>query len=171
MTKQLKEDNTECLKKSYLLIGFGQNQDCESENHIVRVTVRMRWETGKHLPCHTNLQSTLRRRRDNNRPHDIPECFAMVGSDHKQAALAPFECSLIVQSKTPHNITETLLKPACIKLTCVDHRWRTSLCVCTWCVSCDNRFLIGKNRSERKSRMPYPGWAGIINQSVLSYYN
>lgn len=47
----------------------------------------------------------------------ITESFARAGSGHKQATVAPFECSLLfAQDKKPHNIGEMIIKLTCIKM-------------------------------------------------------
>uniref|UniRef100_A0A3B1IGG6 Uncharacterized protein n=1 Tax=Astyanax mexicanus TaxID=7994 RepID=A0A3B1IGG6_ASTMX len=52
-----------------------------------------------------------------NRPQNIKDSLLRAGSDHRQATIASFECSLLIaKDKKPHTIGETLIKPACIKM-------------------------------------------------------
>uniref|UniRef100_A0A8C1LJ55 DUF4371 domain-containing protein n=2 Tax=Cyprinus carpio TaxID=7962 RepID=A0A8C1LJ55_CYPCA len=52
-----------------------------------------------------------------NRPQNIIDVFTRAGNENRQATVASFECALLIaQSKKPHTIGETLLKPACVKM-------------------------------------------------------
>lgn len=53
-----------------------------------------------------------------NRPQNTRDALTRAGNENRQATVASFECALLIaQSKKPHTIGETLLKPTSVKMT------------------------------------------------------
>ncbi|XP_059902122.1 SCAN domain-containing protein 3-like [Gadus macrocephalus] len=137
MAKRQVEEKAESLKKkkrgyqeSYIEFGFIEAMDkiraecifCSEKlaNESLKPCKLKRHQTTKHPETVGKPKEFFLRKRElvvTNRPQNIKDIFAKAGSDQKQATVASLECSLLIaHAKKPHNIGETLIKPACIKM-------------------------------------------------------
>ncbi|KAM4560543.1 zinc finger BED domain-containing protein 5-like [Odontesthes bonariensis] len=137
MAKRQGDENAECLKKkkrgyheSYIEFGFIEAMDkiraecifCSEKlaNESLKPCKLKRHQTTKHPETVGKPKEFFLRKRElvvTNRPQNIKDSFNKAGRDQTQATVASFECSLLIaQAKKPHNIGETLIKPACIKM-------------------------------------------------------
>lgn len=137
MAKRQVEETAENVKKkkrgyqeSYIEFGFIEAMDkiraecifCREKlaNESLKPCKLKRHQTTKHPETVGKPKEFFIRKRElvvTSRPQNIKESFFRAGSDQRQATVASFECSLLIaQAKKPHNIGETLIKPACIKM-------------------------------------------------------
>ena len=137
MAKRQVEETAENVKKkkrgfqeSYIEFGFIEAMDqiraecifCHEKlaNESLKPCKLRRHQTTKHPETLGKPKEFFIRKRElvvTSRPQNIKESFFRAGSDQRQATVASLECSLLIaQAKKPHNIGETLIKPACIKM-------------------------------------------------------
>lgn len=136
-TPQAGERAEECVKKkkrgyleSYIEYGFIEAMDkvraecifCRDKlaNESLKPCKLKRHQSTKHPDTVGKPKEFFLRKKELlvvNRPQNIKDSLLRAGSDHRQATLASFDCSLLIaKDKKPHTEGETLIKPACIKM-------------------------------------------------------